>query len=191
MIGLITKNNICRAALTEILSPLATENFNPQNTYDALILLDEPNIPLPTDCPLITIGFSKKGESYHLDTPIRPIDLVQKISSFLAHLELQKTFENADFIFQSPHRCLIIKETGTQISLTEKENDLLSSLAAAYPNPLPKETLLEQVWNYKPDTETHTLESHIYTLRQKIGPKADSLIQSTPTGYVLIGHLPE
>jgi len=190
MIGLIIKNNLCRTAFLELLDAFRAENYQADRSYDLLLTTDD------CDCtafstPVITVGTRSKGAFYHIDTPVHPDDLVRQIQSALTQIKNQTTFENADFIFRSAERSLLIKKSQELILLTEKENDLLSALAAAYPNPLTKETLLEQVWNYKPDTETHTLESHIYTLRQKIGPKADSLIQSTPTGYVLTTLLPD
>ena len=59
-------------------------------------------------------------------------------------------------------------------------------LADSFPKALTKEDLLVSVWNYKPEAETHTVESHIYALRQKLGNRADDLIQSTSEGYILI-----
>lgn len=191
MIGLIIKNNLCLTAFSELLSAFDTEAYNPDHTYDALITTDTCDISAFNGIPVITIGLSQKGEFLHIDTPVHPDDLVHQIQSALTRLHRQTTFENADFIFRGADRSLTLKETDTLILLTEKENDLLVALAESYPQPMDKESLLQRVWNYRPDTETHTLESHIYTLRQKIGPKADSLIQSTPTGYVLIADSPE
>ncbi len=54
------------------------------------------------------------------------------------------------------------------ISLTEKESALLAALAAAHPAPLPREALLESVWGMRAEIDTHTLETHIYRLRQKL-----------------------
>ena len=96
------------------------------------------------------------------------------------------SFENTCFIFQKEKRLLIDKATDTTIPLTEKECELLAELAKVSPDALTKEELLDRVWKYKPDLETHTLESHIYGLRQKIGNHVDSLFQSTDLGYRLI-----
>ena len=189
MIGLIIKNNLCLGAFLDLLSAFDVEAFAPDHSYEALMTTDSDALP-DTELPVITVGPSLKEEFFHIDTPVRPDDLCHQIQSALTRLKHRTTFENRDFIFCSADRSLRLKENDTLICLTEKENDLLAALAAALPNSLDKETLLEQVWNYKPDTETHTLESHIYTLRQKIGPKADSLLQSTPTGYKLITDLP-
>ena len=81
---------------------------------------------------------------------------------------------------------LILKSNDKSILLTEKESDLLSFLVQSYPNAMTKEDLLTSVWNYRPDAETHTVESHIYGLRQKLGDKADMLFKSTSAGYLLV-----
>ena len=187
MIGLVSQNNILKSSLLDILSDLSIEPFTPDHDYEALLVVDADLIALTTSFPIITLGISLPNETLHIQTPIRPQDLIQKISSFLTTRQGQKTFENKTIIFQKAHRCLVVKKDNTHILLTEKENDLLAALAEAYPTPLGKEQLLEQVWNYKPDIETHTLESHIYGLRQKLGANADNLIKSTPLGYTLIG----
>jgi DNA-binding response OmpR family regulator len=69
-----------------------------------------------------------------------------------------------------PYICNAIARTLTKDSaterLTEKEADLLRLLASGHP--VQREELLEKVWGYRADLETHTLETHIYRLRQKI-----------------------
>ena len=57
---------------------------------------------------------------------------------------------------------------GTSIRLTEKEALLLQILKAAEGESVSRETLLDKVWRYADGVETHTLETHIYRLRQKI-----------------------
>ena len=187
MIGLVSQNNILKSSLLDILSDLSVESFTPDHNYEALLVAEEDLIALSVSVPLITLGISLPNEVLHIQTPIRPDDLIEKIGTFLTTQQAQKTFENDTFIFQKTHRCLITKKDNTRTLLTEKENDLLAALANAYPTPLGKEQLLEQVWNYKPDIETHTLESHIYGLRQKLGDRADNLIKSTSNGYLLVG----
>ena len=185
MIGLISQNNILKSSILEILKDFEIEIYTPKNKYTVFLTTDITDVPLDKTIPLITIGCSLPQEALHIQTPIHPYELIQKIETFLTNLQNQKKFENNCFIFKPTHRCLTIKKTNQIIQLTEKENDLLTSLMEVYPNPLSREKLLERVWNYKPDTETHTVESHIYSLRQKIGPQADSLFQSTPHGYIL------
>lgn len=57
---------------------------------------------------------------------------------------------------------------GQHVPLTEKECGLLMALVAALPAAASRETLLKDVWAYVGDTETHTLETHIYRLRHKL-----------------------
>ena len=184
MIGLFTQNNICRQALLSILSDFPAEEYTPDHIYDAVIITD--TIDIPDSVPLISLGIDHPGQDMHISTPIHPDDLVHKIKLFCTNLMPKATFENSTFIFHRGQRTLLLKSDEKNILLTEKESDLLYSLVQSYPKAMSKEDLLISVWNYRPDAETHTVESHIYALRQKLGEKADMLIKSTPAGYLLV-----
>ena len=93
-----------------------------------------------------------------------------------AHTQLcaQLTASDARHIRLSPE--IELSPTGRRIThtssggfseLTEKEALLLETLATAGENGLPRETLLEKIWGYNEDINTHTLETHLYRLRQK------------------------
>jgi DNA-binding response OmpR family regulator len=73
------------------------------------------------------------------------------------------------------------------VTLTEKEAALLAFLARCR-ELATREALLENVWRYHPDTETHTLETHLYRLRQKLREAfGEQLrIHSDDSGYRLI-----
>lgn len=64
----------------------------------------------------------------------------------------------------------IIKNRLTEeiISLTEKESDVLEYLYANHPRAIGRDELLKEIWEYAPDLETHTLETHLYRLRKKL-----------------------
>ena len=183
MIGLKIQNNTCQKALLHILEHLPAEVWQPAQKYEA-VLTDDPDVKLSD--PVITLGISLEDQYGHIKTPVAPNDLIQKIQDLLHQLQAEAVFENSVFLFQPHLRCLTVKKNGTVIQLTEKESDLLTSLMVAFPTPLNKEDLLKRVWNYRPDTETHTVESHIYALRQKLGTMADALIKSTPEGYLIV-----
>ena len=183
MIGLKIQNNICQNALLHILGHLPVEVWKPDQKYEAVLTDDTVG---QLNEPVISIGGSIKGEYAHIDTPIAPNDLIQKVQDLLRQLQAEAVFENSVFLFQPNHRCLTVKKEGTVIQLTEKESDLLTTLVVSFPTPLGREDLLKRVWNYRPDTETHTVESHIYALRQKLGTHADALIKSTPDGYLIV-----
>jgi hypothetical protein len=57
-----------------------------------------------------------------------------------------------------------------EFDLTDIEAGLLARLLAAKGAAVPRDVLLAGVWGFRPDLETHTLETHIYRLRQKIEP---------------------
>lgn len=73
------------------------------------------------------------------------------------------------------------------VKLTEKERAILFLLHAKLPDEVSKDVLLDKVWGYGAQIETHTLETHIYRLRQKIekdSSNPDFLI-TTDKGYTL------
>ena len=92
------------------------------------------------------------------------------------------------FLFDQERKCLVSRIfPGKTTVLREKEAELLGCLLKHPTHPLKKEEILEQIWGYHPDTETHTLETHIYQLRQKIEENAQSprVIVNDGEGYML------
>jgi DNA-binding response OmpR family regulator len=74
-----------------------------------------------------------------------------------------------------------------KIRLTEKETNILKYLFRAAPSPVARDELLAEVWGYNAAVTTHTLETHIYRLRQKIeaAPAMARLLLTEPGGYRL------
>jgi len=72
-----------------------------------------------------------------------------------------------------------------KVELTEKEVDILKCLISSAGEAVDRDKLLKQVWNYSSDVTTHTLETHIYRLRQKleIDPSIPRLIISKDGGF--------
>ena len=101
-----------------------------------------------------------------MEAPIRPADLAHAIGLALAsqpHVPLAAGWQLITTTRQLQHADM------AAVALTEKESLLLSVLAHAYPNSVPREQLLKEVWSYGEDAETHTLETHVYRLRAKLG----------------------
>ena len=67
-----------------------------------------------------------------------------------------------------PSSKLLLNPKGYKVRLTEKETAILRYLYRAGQRPVSRETLLQEVWGYNSGVTTHTLETHIYRLRQKI-----------------------
>lgn len=74
----------------------------------------------------------------------------------------------ADFTLESATGQLQNIKTGEEQILTEKERAFIVALARAPERKMERKKILELVWGYKHDLETHTLETHLYRLRQKI-----------------------
>ncbi len=87
-----------------------------------------------------------------------------------------------------PGAKLLLTERGSKIRLTEKETAILRYLYRAGKTPVPRETLLQEVWGYNSGVTTHTLETHIYRLRQKIEPDPSNptLLATQAGGYKLV-----
>lgn len=80
------------------------------------------------------------------------------------------------------------KNSSEIIRLTEKERDILQYLYEAYPKQTSRQDLLDHVWGYGENIETHTLETHIYRLRQKIEaePAMPTILVTENDGYKLM-----
>ena len=73
-----------------------------------------------------------------------------------------------------------------KVILTEKESTILKYLYRAHPNCVPKEELLAEVWGFQNGLSTHTVETHIYRLRQKVKRlTTNNVIVTTTQGYSL------
>jgi len=79
-----------------------------------------------------------------------------------------------------------IKKNNLELQLSEKEIDFLV-LFSESKNPIKRDLVLEKVWNYSEETETHTVETHIHRLRKKILERFDDndFIKNNKNGYFI------
>ena len=86
-----------------------------------------------------------------------------------------------------PANKLLIDAHQRKIRLTEKETNILKYLYRAGDKPVSREELLAEVWGYNAGVTTHTLETHVYRLRQKIetDPANARLLLTEAGGYRL------
>ncbi len=75
-----------------------------------------------------------------------------------------------------------------KVRLTEKETNILKFLYHSQEGVVAREVLLHEVWGYHAEVTTHTLETHIYRLRQKIEPDPTNvrLLVTESGGYRLV-----
>ena len=65
-------------------------------------------------------------------------------------------------------RARTLEMNGRRVELTSREAELLDAVLEAGEAGIERERLLQEIWRYAPDMETHTLETHVYRLRQKL-----------------------
>ncbi len=120
-----------------------------------------------------------------------------KIGVLLARLraQLRQHEQSEDAVFTigpynfRPAAKLLVEPGGKKkIRLTEKETAILKYLYRAGERPTGRELLLNEVWGYNAGVTTHTLETHVYRLRQKIeqDPSKAEILITEPGGYRLV-----
>ena len=105
-------------------------------------------------------------------------NLIDQKNSALSEIKKYKKFN-----YSSSLKTIYVGEIS--LYLTDKENEIFQILLDNKNISLSKKQLLSKVWNYNEDIDTHTLETHIYTLRQKIKKKLNlnNIIQHADEGY--------
>ncbi len=128
------------------------------------------------------------GANDYVIKPVRMGELLARIHTQLRQFKASNyvRFELADLNFVPANKMLHKTECGRTQALTEKETTILKFLYRAFPEPVTKDELLTEVWGLQNGLTTHTLETHIYRLRQKIGRLTKtSIVITTENGYRL------
>ena len=126
-------------------------------------------------------------DNHHvIEKPFRIQFLIKKIDFVLAKISgsTDVTHIIGPFVF-FPEKKVIKFNDQPDIELTEKEVNILKCLLSSGEEIVDKDEILKQVWNYNLGVTTHTLESHIYRLRQKLekDPSIPRLIISEGGGF--------
>ena len=135
-----------------------------------------------------TVAGLEAGANDYVAKPFSFAVLLARVRSQLRSFEQTEdaTFEIGPYEFRPSMKVLRTKE-GRRIRLTEKETEILKYLYRAGGKPVARETLLSEVWGYNAAVTTHTLETHIYRLRQKVEPDPSNaqLLLTETGGYRL------
>ncbi len=129
------------------------------------------------------------GANDYVTKPFRFGVLLARIR---AHLRSHEQSEDAVFRIGTytfrPSAKLLIDDDDSKIRLTEKETSILKYLYRAGERVVGRDILLHEVWGYNSGVTTHTLETHIYRLRQKIekDPSNAQLLVTESGGYKLV-----
>jgi DNA-binding response OmpR family regulator len=122
----------------------------------------------------------------------KPFKFAVLLARIRAQLRQHEQSEDAIFTIGpysfKPAAKLLVDEKGTKVRLTEKETAILKYLYRTGDKVVSRETLLHEVWGYNAGVTTHTLETHIYRLRQKIekDPSNSEILVTETGGYKLM-----
>ncbi|MDR3507706.1 MAG: response regulator transcription factor [Caulobacteraceae bacterium] len=135
-----------------------------------------------------TIQGLDAGANDYVTKPFKFAVLLARIRAQLRSHEQSEdaVFRIGPYEFR-PATKLLVDEKQRKIRLTEKETSILKYLYRAGETPVSREELLTEVWGYNAGVTTHTLETHVYRLRQKIEPDAGGakLLLTEAGGYRL------
>jgi DNA-binding response OmpR family regulator len=135
-----------------------------------------------------TVVGLEAGANDYVTKPVRFAVLLARIRAQLRQFEQSEdaTFQLGQYTFR-PSAKLLVDQGGQKIRLTEKETAILKYLYRAGEKAVTRDVLLHEVWGYNSGMTTHTLETHIYRLRQKIErrPAQAELLITEAGGYRL------
>ena len=118
--------------------------------------------------------------------PFSILDLEKKIVSLLARYKFRKSslINLCGYTIDKNERK--IKKNNSVLQLTEKEINFLI-LFSQNDQPLSRNFILKNVWNYSPKSDTHTVETHIHRLRKKFSEKFkdNNFIKNNKKGYYI------
>lgn len=122
----------------------------------------------------------------------KPFKFPVLLARIRAQLRQHEQSEDAVFVLGpytfKPAMKMLLTDDERKIRLTEKETNILKFLYRSTDGVVARDVLLHEVWGYNAGVTTHTLETHIYRLRQKIEPDPSnaSLLVTESGGYRLV-----
>jgi DNA-binding response OmpR family regulator len=129
------------------------------------------------------------GANDYIGKPFRANELVARLNAQLRLFDnsVDAVFTIGSYTFRPSAKLLLKQDRNQRIRLTGKEVAILKFLYKTSDRAVTRQTLLDRVWGYNSDVTTHTLETHIYRLRQKMeaDPKDCRLLMTVPGGYQL------
>ncbi len=149
-------------------------------------LKGQPDLRFDPDTPAdLLVG--EKFFRQEFKMPLRLGEVMDRFRYLLSgrdrFVEGGEAYDLGEFLLYADKNLLVHKQSSEKIRLTDKERLLLRTLCEAPSRCESREKLLDTVWGYARGTETHTLETHLYRLRQKLEPfEGQDLIQADGQG---------
>ena len=130
------------------------------------------------------------GANDYITKPFRLGVLLARIRAQLRQHERSEdaVFNLGPYSFHPAAKMLVSTDSDNKIRLTEKEAAILKYLLRSGNSVIGRDELLNEVWGYNSGVTTHTLETHVYRLRQKLekDPSNAEVLVTEPGGYRLI-----
>ena len=142
------------------------------------------------DTEAVTSISSEIGANDYVTKPFKLSILLSRMRAQLCHRDNGEdaTFNIGPYMCHPSTKIMVdTKNDEHKIKLTEKELAILKFLFGVRDKVISRDVLLHEVWGYNSGVATHTLETHIYRLRQKIerDPSNAELLVTEPGGYRL------
>ncbi len=129
------------------------------------------------------------GANDYIAKPFRTSELMARLQAQLRAFDTSEdaVFTIGPYTFRPSAKLLLTADKKQRIRLTTKEVAILKFLYRTGSEVVSRQVLLNEVWGYNAGVTTHTLETHIYRLRQKIeqDPNNCKLLLTAPGGYRL------
>lgn len=130
------------------------------------------------------------GANDYVTKPVRFGVLHARVRAHLRQHENtdDATFDVGPYVFKPSAKMLLDEANNAKVRLTDKETSIIKFLIKAGGRAVARDTLLDEVWGYNAGVTTHTLETHVYRLRQKIeaDPSNAALLVTEAGGYRLV-----
>jgi len=137
-----------------------------------------------------TVQGLEAGADDYVTKPFRLNVLLARLRAHLRQSERRDdaVFAIGPYTFQPGAKLMTDASGRKKVRLTEKETAILRYLYHAGDRAIGRATLLGEVWGYNAGVTTHTLETHVYRLRQKIerDPANAEILVTEPGGYRLL-----
>ena len=129
-----------------------------------------------------------KSEISYVKVPFKFSELKDRAENLFSSIKLAKNKVKKFKFFNYESQNRLIHRDNKSLRLTEKENEIFNFLISQTNEYISREKLLSKIWNYNKEIDTHTLETHMYSLRKKIDDKLklkDLIIYKEKKGYLI------
>jgi len=123
-----------------------------------------------------------------LKVPFKFSELIERAENLFSSLKLEKSNIRQFKEFDYDNQNRLIRRNNSILRVTEKENEIFNFLISQTSGYVTREKLLSEIWNYNKEIDTHTLETHMYSLRKKIDDQLhlkDFIIYKEKKGYII------